>query len=190
MTTRLQREANKPLRRMPRWKTAAQRLTRYRRCMQLDAGGAGGAVVCERPWQPGDSALFERMGPVRRPCLLCDLHRELTHVMSSALRREMAADEARRLAMTYREACECDHALMSIVEQAEQGLTAHPGALVIALMVLREHGSVEASLEELSNEKYKTDEVFFAEVRTHLRPMDVRMSERWQRHTELVGGAR
>jgi hypothetical protein len=179
-------EAKKrPPRRSTTWRATAERLTRYRRCIRLDGGGS---VVCEEPWQPGDSAFSEEMGPVRRPCPLCEVYRALTFVMDRCRCAERIAEEMRLKAMTYRELLESDRTVMRKVELGEQGLMARLGADAIALMLLREHGSVDAALKELTHEAYATDEVLFDDVRIALRLMHVPMGEFWERHAALTRG--
>jgi len=179
----------KPHRAVPRassWKAYAEYVARYRTCVRLDLGRTW---ACEWPWEPGDLAVTERIGPERRPCPLCELRRELSAVIARGLHAEMDAEASRVAALSYREWLGSDAALMRKVQRAESGTLGaleRADDLVTALVMLREHGSVEAALEELSDDAYAMDSDFYSVVRLELRLMSVPMRDVWRCREEAV----
>ena len=159
-------------RRMPvSWKAYAAQLTRYRCCVHL---GLGRAWACALPWQPGNAAHYERMGPVRRPCPPCEVRYACELIIARALRAEVEQEDERIASMSYRAWLESDQELMRMVERALAG-DGNDGCsipIVTALVMLREHGSVEAALEDLRDDAYAMDSWYFEIVRHVLRCMD------------------
>ena len=154
------------LRRRPiAWKARVEQLVRIRRCVPYDLGRA---YICETPWQPGDSALYERMGPERRPCPLCEVHYVLSEVIANGIRAEVEEERRRQDEMPYRAHLEADRDVMRKVKALEVEVTAHAGADACALHLLHKHGSVEAALEELEDDAYAVDADYWSAVRTRL----------------------
>jgi hypothetical protein len=151
------------------WKAYAESVARYRTCVRLDLGRVW---ACEWPWEPGDLAITERMGPERRPCPLCEVRRWATRMIADALHVEIAAENESVESGTYLAWLESDHALMRKVERGAEG-NLHGferlGTLGTALVMAREAGSIEAAFEELRDDAYAMDAVYFDAVGMFLR---------------------
>jgi len=175
----------KPHRAVPRassWKAYAEYVARYRTCVRLDLGRVW---ACEWPWEPGDLAITERMGPERRPCPLCELRRALSEVITRGLRDEIRCEEDRIGSLSYRAWLESDARFMRTVACIEMGLEPRGGDTAFAMVMLREHGSVEAALACLADDAYAMDREFFDAVRVELQLMPVCKRDVEQRHREL-----